>query len=200
MRFSNAKYSTNWQKLNIGIMMGCVISPLIFVLVMEMLLRSTKDTTSKKGDVTVISESKQHMEKLPKRLQELFKWAVMKVKPSKSRSLSIIKGKCQEIKVAIKNNVIPTIREKSVKSLGRSYSLPLTDRHRWQDLLKQLKDGLLSIDKCDLIAKDKLWCVYFGLIPRLAGTMQIYEVSLSRIEKMESLISKFLNGWGFLNP
>ena len=72
-------------------MMGCVISPLIFVLVMEMLLRSTKDTTSKKivpsmkafmDDVTVISESKSHMEKLLKCLQELFKWAVMKVKPS----------------------------------------------------------------------------------------------------------------------
>ena len=47
MRFSNAKYSTNWQKLNIGIMMGCVISP-IFVLVIEMLLRGTEDTTSKK--------------------------------------------------------------------------------------------------------------------------------------------------------
>ena len=45
---------------------------------MEMLLRSTKDTISKKtipfmDDVTVISESKSHMEKLPKRLQELFK-------------------------------------------------------------------------------------------------------------------------------
>ena len=112
---SNAKYSTNWQKLNIGIMMGCVISPLIFVLVMEVLLRSTKDTTSKKtvpsmkafmDDVTVISELKSHMEKLLKRLQELFKWAVMKVKPSKSRSLSIIKGKCQEIKFAINNNAI----------------------------------------------------------------------------------------------
>ena len=86
MRFSNAKYSTNWQKLNIGIMMGCVISPLIFVLVMEMLLRRTKDTTSKKtvssmkafmDDGTVISESKSHMEKLLKRLQELFKWAVV---------------------------------------------------------------------------------------------------------------------------
>ena len=68
--------------------MGCVIFPLIFVLVMEMLLRS-KDTTSKKtvpsmkafmDDVRVISESKSHMEKLLKRLQELFKWAVMKVK------------------------------------------------------------------------------------------------------------------------
>ena len=67
---------------------GCVISALIFDLVIEMLLRSTKDTTSKKtvpsikalmDYVTVISESKSHMEKLQKRLQELFKWAVMKV-------------------------------------------------------------------------------------------------------------------------
>ena len=161
-------------------MMGCVISSLIFVLAMEMLLRSTKDTTTKTtvpsmkafmNDVMVISESKSHMEKLLKWLQELFKRAVMKVKTSKSRSLSIIKGKCQEIKFAINNNVIPTIHKKSVKSLGRCYSLPLTDRHQWQDLLKQLKDGLLSIDKFDLIAKDKLWCVYFGLIPRLGWPM-----------------------------
>ena len=163
MRFSNAKYSTNWQKLNIGIMMGCVISPLIFVLVMEMLLHSTEDTTSKKSvpsmkafmdDVTVVSESKSHMEKLLKRLQKLFKWAVMKIRASKSHCLSITKGRCQEIKSAIDNNVISAIREKNIKSLGRCYSLPLTDRHWWQDLLKQLKDGLLSIDKYDLIAKD----------------------------------------------
>ena len=76
MRFSNAQSSTNWQKLNIGIMMGCVISPLIFVLVVEMLLRSTEDTTRKKtvppmkdfmDNVTIISKSKSHMEKLLKR-------------------------------------------------------------------------------------------------------------------------------------
>ena len=145
--------------------MGCVISPLIFVLLMEMLLHSTKDTTSTKNVpsikafmdyMTVISELKSLMKKLLKRLQELFKWAVMTIKLSKSRFLSIIKGKSQEIKFAIDDNVIPTIREKSVKSISRCYSLPLTDRYWWQDILKQLKDGLLSIDKCDLIAKDKL--------------------------------------------
>ena len=120
----------------------------------------------------------------------------MKIKSSKSHSHQIIiKRRCQEIKFAINNNVIPTICEKSVKSLGHYYSLSLTDRHRWQNLLKQLKDGLLSIDKCDLIAKDKLWCVYFGLIPRSAWPMQIYEVSFLRIEKMESLITKFLKKW-----
>ena len=97
MRFFNTKYSTNWQKLNIGILMGCVISPLIFILVMEMLLvissvlHSKKTVPSMKAfmdDMTVISESKSHMEKLLKRLLEIFKWAGMKIKPSKSCSLS----------------------------------------------------------------------------------------------------------------
>ena len=82
MRFSNAEYYTNWQKLNIGIMMGCVITPLIFILVMEMLLHSNEDTTSNKtvqsmkvfmDDMTVISELKSHMEKLLKCRQELCK-------------------------------------------------------------------------------------------------------------------------------
>ena len=140
MRFSEARYSTNWQKSNIGMIMECVISPLIFVLVLEMLLPSTEDTTSKKtvpskkafmDDVTAISESKSYMEKLQKHIQELFKWAVMKIKPSKSHSLSIIKGRCQEIKFAIDDNVILTIREKSVKSFSRCNSLPLTNHHRW---------------------------------------------------------------------
>ena len=46
VRFSNNKYSTNWQKLNIGIMMGCVISPQLFVLVMEMILYNANVNTN----------------------------------------------------------------------------------------------------------------------------------------------------------
>ena len=70
VRFSNYRYSTNRQKLNIGIMMGCVISPLVFVLVMEIILRSTEVNTNEitspsmkafMDDVTLIVESKSHM-------------------------------------------------------------------------------------------------------------------------------------------
>ena len=154
----------------IGIMIGCVISPLIFVLVMEMLLHSTEDTTSKKtvpsmkafmNDVAVISESKSHMEKLLKHLQELFKWAVMKIKPSKSCSLSIIKRRYQEIKFAINDNIIPTISEKSVKSLGYCYFFPFTGRHQWQDLLKQKMDYSLLINGTSL---QKINCGVFILV------------------------------------
>ena len=43
--------------------------------------------------------------------------------------------------------------------------------------------------------KDKIWCIYFGLIPKLAWPLQIYEVSLTKVETMERLISKFIKKW-----
>ena len=76
------KYSTNWQKLNIGIMMGCVISQLPFVLAMEMTLRSAEVNTNEitspsmkafMNDVTLVTESRPHKEQLVTHLQELFK-------------------------------------------------------------------------------------------------------------------------------
>ena len=96
VRFSNSKYSTNWQKLNIGIMRGCVISPLLFVLVIEMLLCSTEVNTNEItgpsmkafiDDVTLVTESRSHVEQLVTRLLEFFKWAAMKIKPSRGRDL-----------------------------------------------------------------------------------------------------------------
>ena len=38
-------------------------------------------------DVTLVAESRSYMEQLMTSLQELFKWAAMKIKPSKCRSL-----------------------------------------------------------------------------------------------------------------
>ena len=204
VRFSNNRYSTNWQKLNIGIKVGCVISPLVFVLVMEMKLHSAEVNTNQitgpsmkafMDDVTLIAESRSHMEQLVICLQELFKWAAMKIKHSKCRSLSLLKGNFKEIKFSVSGNKILMIRKKSVKSLGRCYSLPLTDRHCWQDLRKQLQNGLCSIDKCNFMNKDKIWCIYFGLIPKLPWPSHIYEVSLTKVETMEWSISKFMKKW-----
>ena len=185
-------------------MVGCVISPLLFVLVMEMILHSADVNTNQitspsmkafMDDVTLIAESRSHIEQLVTCLQELFKSAAMKIKPSKYRSLSLLKGNSKEIKFSVSGNEIPTIREKRVKSLSHCHSLPLTDRHHWQNLRKQLQDGLCSIDKFDLMNKDKIWCIYFGLIPKLAWPLQIYEVSLTQVETMDWLISKFIKKW-----
>ena len=43
--------------------------------------------------------------------------------------------------------------------------------------------------------KDKIWCIYFGLIPKLAWPLLTYEISLTKVETMERLISKFIKKW-----
>ena len=73
-----------------------------------------------------------------------------------NKAFKVPKGNCKEIKFSVDGNEIPTIHGKSVKNLGCCHSLLLTNQHRWQDLRKQLHDGLHLIDKCDLMNKDKI--------------------------------------------
>ena len=107
-----------------------VISPLVFVLVVEILRSADVNTNQITGpsmkafmdDVTLIAESRSHMEQLVTHLQALFKWAAMKIKPSKCRSL-LLKGNCKEI-VFCWWKWNPHNLRKSVKS--RSLLLPTT--------------------------------------------------------------------------
>ncbi|MDF4311585.1 hypothetical protein P3389_33845, partial [Vibrio parahaemolyticus] len=67
---------------------------------------------------TIMTCTKRLQEKVNKNL----KWASMKIKPSKSGSISIYREKLSDRKFVIDDEEIPTIREKPVKSLGRWYN------------------------------------------------------------------------------
>ena len=105
MKFTVKNYSTKWQALEIGIMMGCVISPLLFVLAMELILRGAANTSKVvmknehltfppsrafMDDITILVPSQISADGLLQRYYELFTWARMKGKPKKSRSLSFV--------------------------------------------------------------------------------------------------------------
>ena len=45
IKFTVKDYTTKWQALEIGIMMVCVISPLLFILVVELILRGAANTS-----------------------------------------------------------------------------------------------------------------------------------------------------------
>ena len=210
MRFTTNDYTTSWQAMEIGIMMGCVISPLLFVMCMELILRGTEETVKGEetssgcvlppsrafmDDVTTLIQSKEGTQQLLDRFYNLFTWTRMKAKPKKSRSISLIRGKVQDIHFSIGGDIIPTVREQPVKSLGRLYACPLTDRHRGMEVQKTALEGLTAIDKSDLPGKLKVWCFQHGLLPRLLWPLQIYEISLSRVETIQQLISKHLRRW-----
>ena len=101
MKFTVKDYTTKWQALEIDIMMGCVISTLLFILSMELILRGAANTS--KGvmknehltlppsrafialdGITILVPFQIVADGLLQRYYNLFTWARMKPKPKKS--------------------------------------------------------------------------------------------------------------------
>ena len=123
MKFTVKDYTTKWQAREIGIMMGYVITPLLFVLAMELILRVVANTS--KGvmknehltlppsrafmDITILVPSKIAADGLLQRYYDLFTWARMKAKPKKSRSLSLVGRSVREINFKTGSDTIITV-------------------------------------------------------------------------------------------
>ena len=90
---------------------------------------------------------------------------------------------------------MPTIKEHPVESLGRWYEGNLKDKSRGVQIQRQLEDGLKAIDETKLPEKYKIWCLQFGLYPRIAWPRMMYETAASRVDIMEQKCNVMIRRW-----
>ena len=210
MRFTTKEYTTDWINLEIGIAMGCAISPILFVMAMEIILKAamtsanltdlgngyiTPPLKAFMDDTTVLSTQEDETRKVLQQLDDVIASARMNFKPKKSRSLSLRKGKVKPVSFTIASQNIPTVTEEPVKSLGRWYDDTLKDTKRGEETKKLSEDSLKTIDQCGLSGKHKLWCLQFMLIPKLLWPLLIYDICTSTVEAMEAKINKYTRKW-----
>ena len=211
MRFTTETYTTKWIDLQVGIAMGCAVSPILFVMAMQVLLKATESKAPPADlgggcfmpplkafmdDTTVVASKESDTHTVLKRLDELIAWSRMKFKPKKSRSLSLRKGKVsKEVHFHISDQKIPTVSEVPVKSLGRWYDDSLKDTNRVKEIRDTLESGLKAIDRRPLAGKHKIWCLQHMLIPKLLWPLLIYEISLTTVEALEAKINRFTRKW-----
>ena len=205
MRFTTDTFTTGWQRLEIGIAAGCTISPIWFILSMELLLRGadceevSKQIRSPKkafmDDVTMITRKIDPMNNILKRLDELITWAGLKFKAKKSRSLTLVKGKQKEIKFEIAGESMPTVKEEPVKSLGRLYHGTLNDRSEGKRIQAVAEEGLGKIESTLLPGVFKIWCLQFVLIMNLLWPLSLYEVAISRVNIIQQKINVKIRRW-----
>lgn len=170
-------------------MAGCTISPLAFTVAMEVIIRASKwDVGGERltsgvhlppiraymDDMTTITTTAPCTRRLLEKLQENISGARMKFKPSKSRSISIVKGKLTEQRFYINQEPIPTVSEKPINSLGRWYNSKLKDSDQIHKLRQGHNKDLETINKSMLPSKLKIWCMEFGLLPCIMWPLTMY--------------------------
>ena len=90
---------------------------------------------------------------------------------------------------------IPTVKEKHVKGLGRCYKDGLTDTYKEVEVYHQAQKGLRSIDKARLGGKFEVWYLEYEFYPTLLWPLTIYEVAVTRVERIEQQCSVYIRKW-----
>ena len=120
----------------------------------------------------------------------------MKFNAKMSRSMVLKKlGVTDRIRFKFEGEVIPTVTEAPIKCLGKAFDDTLKDRNKVKATSDQLENWLRRIDKKDLPGKYKVWCVQHGVLMRILWQLQIYEIPMTTMEKMERCRSRRLRRW-----
>ena len=210
-RATAGSVTSEWHRLEKGIITGCTISVSLFALAMNMLVKAAekqcRGPLSKSGirqppirafmdDLTVTTASVPGGRWILEGLENLISWARMTFKPAKSRALVIKKGKVvDKFRFFLSGTEIPSIIEKPVKSLGKLFDSSLRDTAAIQSTVTELESWLAAVDKSGLPGKFKTWIYQHGILPRILWPLLVYEVPLSTVETMERKISSNLRRW-----
>ncbi|GFO42668.1 reverse transcriptase [Plakobranchus ocellatus] len=211
MRFSTNDYTTNWINLEVGIAMGCTISPILFVMAMEVILKAAEGSAGPANlgggcsmlplkafmhDTTIICSKEDETRRMLKRLDVLMSWCRMEFKPKKFRSLSIKKGKVDEtMTFTVAEQQIRTVSQEPVKSLGRWCNSSMKDTRRGAETVELASESLLAINKCGLQGKFKIWSLQFMLIPKLLWPLFVYDICSTTVEAIEAKINNYTRKW-----
>ena len=194
-----------------GIVIGCTISVVLFVMGMNLVINAAKRETRRPktasgihlpcnrgfvDDLTISTTTHVQARWVITALYDTVNWARMKFKPNKFRSLVIKKGKVtKRFNLQVQGEDIPSIMDRPIKCLGKWYDVSLKDTNNISRTKNQLQDGLKLIYKTGLPGKFKAWLYQHGLLHRLVWPLMLYEIATSTVEGFERLINRHLRRW-----
>ena len=203
---------SGWHQHLRGIFQGCTASIILFLVAMNIVIEyiclgavlqdkpSSLPVKAFMDDLFLKAKTLNEAQGLLDRANFVLSWARMKVKPSKSKSLVIVKGVVQndkflKLSTLNKSENIPSISTNPVRFLGRYITYKVNDKHQAEEFSQTVSKGLSLIDKSCHRGIEKVWILQHLLVPRLRWPLLIYEIPITIVIRLEQKISCFVRKW-----
>ena len=203
---------SGWYRYEKGIFAGCTLSVILFLAAFNVIIEYVKmgsyagyTLSNKKeievvrgfmDDVSILGRSVPEIKHALLRTNQVLKWSRMMLKPTKSRSLVMQKGRVMLVEpFVVDGQVIPCIQKEPLKTLGRYFDFTITDRKARDDLKDKLLAGIKYINRSLLTSFMKLWVLHHLLVPQIQWQLMVYEMSTAWVTKLEVTMNKVIRKW-----
>ena len=203
-----------------GLFQGCPLSVVLFLMVFQICLDQLSKHSSKgysvgneqpqnqrayADDFTLIAKTRTAAEMMLNTVETFLRWSVtMKAKPTKCRSLSLVKipGTSSmtpsDPELFIHGESIPFIHQEPMKFLGQLIFKDLSDAAVRESTTAKLQ-SMLRIVNVDLVQNTgKLWIYQHMIVPKLSWEFTIYCFPITFAKKLQSVANQYLKKWAGL--
>ena len=101
----------------------------------------------------------------------------------------------EKVRFTVAGETIPTLSEKPIKSLGKTFNSSLKDTAAKQKTINDLEEWLTKIDKSGLPGRFKAWLFQHAVLLRILWPFLIYDILITTVESLEGAISNWLRRW-----
>ncbi len=211
-KMSCKSWTTGFLQVERGVLQGDTLSPLLFLLVMQVGLHGLTTSFPNYGyrtatdqplhflkcfadDLTIITQNAPKLQKAVDKFATIAEWLGLEMKPAKCRAFGLSRGKYRSINISINRQTILNVADAPSKFLGMSLSLSQTFQEKATIASASIAEILAALDQFQLPPADKVKLYKNFALPKLRWILLVQDVLPTALSKITRTAESLLKKW-----